>query len=368
MTPMTGWLLSLPGVLCMQGPESFSVMLADATADYPRNSEGDIIALRDGHLLACWSRFYGGAADNAQAHIAARVSSDGGRTWGEPFVLQENVGDENVMSGSFLRERESRDILLFYGVKNSTTDMKFHCRRSADEGQSWGEPVVVTASDVYHVMNNARVIQLSSGRILAPVEWTPEVWSAREHIRTVMFYSDDGGRSWARAPGEVDVPKRGAMEPGVVELRDGRLLQIIRTQLGQVYKSYSSDGGLTWGEPEPLGVAAPEAPSTIERIPTTGHLVLFYNPTVDLNADHCGTRCPLSVAISRDEGMTWEHTADLETDCTHTYAYLSCTFIGDRALLTYYVSGFPLPGGVTGLSQTLVSLPVSALYGSTAPG
>ena len=33
------------------------------------------------------------------------------------------------------------------------------------------------------------------------------------------------------------------MEPGLVELRDGRVLQIIRTQLGRIYRSFSGDGG-----------------------------------------------------------------------------------------------------------------------------
>lgn len=355
------WLCA-PGVITMDLPGSFSLMLGEASAEYPRNSEGDIIVLRDGRLLACWSRFYGGDEDNARAEIAARTSADAGGTWGEPFVLQENVGRENVMSASLLRERRSGDLLLFYGVKNSVTDMKFYCRRSSDEAQTWAEPVLVTPLDAYNVINNARVIQLSSGRLLAPTEFCEEVWSAREHLRTYMCYSDDGGGTWRAADGIVDAPKRGAMEPGLVELRDGRVLQIIRTQTGQIFKSYSSDEGLTWTLPEALGVASPEAPSTIARLPGTGDLVLFHNSTVDLAADHCGARCPLSVAVSQDEGLTWRHTVDLETDPSHYYAYLSCTFHDGRALLTYYVSNCPFPGG-TGLSQKFVSLPISALYG-----
>lgn len=341
----------------MCGDEGFCVVLAPASRRYPRNTEGDVIVLRDGRLLCVWSRFYGGTADNASAEIAGAVSEDGGRSWGEPFVVQPNVGRENVMSASLLRERRSGHILLFFGVKNSRSDLKFYCRRSEDEGRTWGEPVLVTPSEGYHVMNNARVVQLSTGRILAPVSYTEKVWSPKEHFRTVMFYSDDGGRSWHRAPGEVDLPKRGAMEPGVVELKDGRVLKIVRTQLGQIYRAYSEDGGLTWSEPEPMGVPSPEAPATIARVPHTGDLVLFYNPTVKPGADHLGPRCPLSVAISKDEGRTWRHTADLETDCRFSYAYLSCTFHDRRALLTYWV------GGKEGFSLKFCNLPVSRLYG-----
>lgn len=344
----------------MESKETFSLRLAEATVEYPRNSEGDVIALKDGALLACWTRFYGGTEDSAAAHIAARISVDGGRTWDAPFVLQENIGRENVMSASLLRERSSHDILFFYLVKNSLSDLKLHCRRSCDEGKTWAAPVLVTLGDAYHVVNNARIVQLSSGRMLAPCAYAaagPPEWS----FRTVIFYSDDGGRNWSRAAGQISAPKRGAMEPGVIELRDGRVLQIIRTQLGQIWKAYSEDRGLTWTQPEALGVPAPEAPSTISRIPMTGDLVLFYNPVVDPDHHHRGTRYPLSVAISRDEGLTWLRTVDLETHQTHEYAYLSCTFHADRALLTYYVGNMPLPSGPEGLSQKFVSLPISAL-------
>ncbi len=350
----------------MQPMGAIEFVLGEASPRYPRNSEGDVTILRDGRLLACWTRFYGGTADDAAAHIAARWSADGGRSWSAPVVLQDNVGDQNVMSASFLREQASDDLLFFYGVKNSSADLRFYCRRSSDEAGSWSDPVPVTAAEGYHVINNARFVQLAGGRILAPVSYCEQVWAEGSHFRNVMFYSDDGGYSWQRGHGEVDAPKRGAMEPGVVELRDGRVLQIIRTQVGEIWKAYSEDGGLTWTEPAPLGVEAPEAPATIARIPATDDLVLFYNPVVDMSHHHCGVRCPLSVAISRDEGMTWQHTVDLETDCAYTYAYVSCTFGEDRALLTYYVSGEELPGGGIGLAQKFVSLPIPSLYGEVA--
>ena len=152
----------------MNIPDSFSFILGEASATYPRNTEGDVIALRDGRLLASWSRFYGGTRDSAGAHIAARLSSDGGGSWGEPFILQENVGQQNVMSASFLREREPGDILLFYLVKNCSRDLKSYCRRSNDEAQSWGEPVLVTPADGYQVVNNARIINFPPAVCLPP--------------------------------------------------------------------------------------------------------------------------------------------------------------------------------------------------------
>ncbi len=50
--------------------------------DNPRNSEGAFLPLRDGRILFAYSRYYGDSSnDNAPADIAARYSSDNGRTW-----------------------------------------------------------------------------------------------------------------------------------------------------------------------------------------------------------------------------------------------------------------------------------------------
>ena len=52
-----------------------------------------------------------------------------------------------------------------------------------------------------------------------------------------------------------------------------------------------------------------------EVIPQTGDLALIWNQSqFDPKFDHDGVRSPLTVAISKDEGDTWEHIKDIETD------------------------------------------------------
>ncbi len=351
-----------PRQITLAGSEVTSLLQPDraivcpGTAQYPRNSEGDIAVLKDGRLFLAWTRFYGGSEDDAAAEVAGRLSEDKGATWGEPFVVQPNDAGKNVMSVSLLRAGNG-DLLLFYLRKNSSSDLKVAVRRSSDEARTWGGETMVTPQAGYHVMNNARVIRLRSGRLLAPVAHSVECWSGREHYRSVCYLSDDDGLTWRRGTGEADVEKRGAMEPGLVELRDGRILMIIRTQLGTIHCSYSSDGGETWSTPEPSGIAAPEAPATITRIPSTGDLLLVWNSNVDMSAGHCGRRTPLTTAISRNEGQTWEHLRDLESDPQHTYAYTSVTFVDDLAILSYYYANSFAD------SLRLTRLPIPWLYG-----
>ena len=368
---LLGLLLPTLAVAAVPGPVSEGVIesfIAQATPEHPRHSEGDVLVLRDGTLLAAWTEFAGGARDDAPARIVAARSADGGRTWGERAVIQENTGRANVMSVSLLRSRTG-DVLFFYLRKNSSTDLKAYVRRSTDDAATWGPPVLVTPEEGYHVMNNARVIQLRSGRLLAPVATTRRVGTKQDDFRTVVHLSDDDGRTWRRGRTSLTAPKRGAMEPGLIELRDGRVLQIIRTQTGLIWRSFSSDGGDTWTEAVPWNVEAPEAPSTLVAVPGTGEWLLVLNPNVVwsdpartvLGANHGGARTPLAARISRDEGATWSLPRNLESDPAITYAYTSVTFHEGRALLTYY--HFPVGGKM--LSLKFRSVPLG--WFSTAP-
>lgn len=317
--------------------------IAMATVAAPRQSEGDVVVLRNGALLAAWSDFYDQASDHAPARISASRSTDGGRTWGARYTLQENTGRANVMSVSLLRAR-SGALLFFYLRKNSRSDLKVLMRRSTDEATTWSEPVTVTPEMGYHVMNNARVIQLTSGRLLAPVATTPEVGTKNDDFKTVVYFSDDEGRTWQRGRSLLSAPKRGAMEPGLVELRNGRVQQIIRTQTGTIWQSLSSDGGDTWSAAESWGIASPESPATIARMPGSGDWLLVLNPEVVwgnpektvFGANHGGPRRPLAAKVSYDDGKTWTAPRALEGAPALAHAYTSVTFHEGRVLLTYY--------------------------------
>lgn len=342
------------------GPDlSFSRDVYEASGSNPRYSEGSVLRLRDESLVYATTEFVGGGSDHSTARIIARASTDGGRTWSAPRILERDVGKLNVMSVTLRRLRTPglSDIGVFYLVKNSLDDLRVQLRISTDELDSLGGPIAVSPDPGYHVMNNDRVTLLTDGRILCPVAWTRDVRS-ENHFVSFCYLSDDAGRSWRRGRGEVDLPRRGAMEPGVMELRGGELLMILRTQLGEIWASRSADRGESWSEPRAWGVPSPESPATLRRVPSTGDLLLVWNPNPVAGADHGGKRTPLAAAISRDEGLTWAPPRLVESLPDQTYAYTSATFVPDRVLLTYYVRD-----DATGwISSRFRSLPTAWFY------
>ena len=354
----------LAGVLAAAGPSGqpeFELTVCPFSIEFPRNSEGDIEALRDGRLLLAWTEFEGGFADDARAHIAARISADGGRSWGEKFVLQPNIGRRNVMSVSLLRLRNG-ELLLFYLKKDGPGDLSVWMRRAGREPDQWSEPVRVTNLPGYHVMNNDRVVELSGGRLLAPVALTLDISKQYRAQEVLCYISDDGGRTWRPGPGRVGFENSAAMEPGVVELRDGRVMMIVRTTLGHIYVSYSRDKGETWSKPEPTALVAPAAPASIEGIPSTGDLLIIWLNNPKGARAGWKERNPLTAAISRDEGATWINLRNIENEPGASFGYCSVTFVGERVLLTYYVWRNGKRRGFDGTDLRLRSLPVGWFY------
>ncbi|HEY3412705.1 MAG TPA: sialidase family protein [Armatimonadota bacterium] len=329
----------------------------------PRNSEGDFVRLKSGRILFVYSRFTGGRGDDDAACLASRYSDDGGRSWSGKDEIVVSAGRpngplNNIMSVS-LRRLPGGDIGLFYLRKNSDSDCRPLLRRSKDEGTTWAEPVECITDEVaYYVMNNDRVVILPSGRILLPVA----LHKGRNgrfisRGRAMCYLSDDGGRSWQRSRTVLELTDRpkdgtGLQEPGVVQLRDGRLMMLCRTDIGFQYVSYSWDRGNTWSPAVPTSIRSPRSPASFERIPRTGDLLLVWND----NPGPGQARTPLTTAISRNDGRTWERRRVLEGDPTGTYCYTAISFVNGRVLLAYCCTG--------GLETTQVtSFPLAWLYG-----
>ncbi len=335
----------------------------------PRNSEGDLVELRDGRLCLIYTRFTSGSGDHAAADLAMRMSGDDGRSWSDDRIVVQRPGGLNVMSVSLLR-LASGEIALFYLRKTSKEDCRPLMCVSTDEAQTWSQPTVCITDKVgYYVLNNDRAVQLRSGRLILPVAWHQGPGQARDTAGVIMCYlSDDNGKTWRRSKDSFkgyapDGRRTTVQEPGVVELKDRRLLMFMRTNAGSQYLSYSTDGGETWTKARPSNLASPLSPASIKRIPWTGDLLCVWNDHSGIHEYPTGRRTPLCSAISRDEGKTWSKSRIIEGNPDGWYCYTAITFVKDRALLAYCAGDKEIGGlnrlRVLALSRTrMTSLPL----------
>lgn len=315
----------------------------------PRNSEGAFLRLKNGDLLFMYSEFHGESdADHAGCDIVKIVSSDEGLTWTAPetVVSSKDSSALNVMSISLLPLRGDA-IGLFYLLRKSRTEMRVVLRRSNDQGATWSDAVCCIPRPGHYVINNDRVVRLSTGRILLPLAEHPITMTGDSVSRYApgmgcFFYSDDDGESWRESEFSLSLNVRdawgGFQEPGVIELKGGLLWCWARTSLGRQYECYSRDGGKQWSAPSPSVFTSPLSPLSMKRLPD-GRLFAIWNPIPEyqtrVTVPRTGGRTPLVYALSSDEGVSWSSPTILEDDPNSGYCYTAIYPSNDYLFLSY---------------------------------
>jgi len=309
--------------------------IAPADGAHSRRSEATLAALRDGTLLLAYGRHtgpldpgyaalvnervvrYGGGSaierDNDFGEIVAiRLDETGRRLDDERVLIPAPSDGLNAMSPALRRLPDGR-LGMLYSHRVSTRVASRRFLTSADEGQTWSDPVVVVDGG-YKTGCHDRFTVLSTGRLLAPCHGGDDFDS---HYRKVwVARSDDHGATW-RTGAAVEVPKvswpdgqfmeSGCNEPGVVERADGSLLMTLRTAMGTQFCSESTDGGETWSPPRTLEVPSPNAPAHLSRLPGSSDLLLVWTPNYDARAPMNGHRHTVLAGMSSDGGRSWPH-------------------------------------------------------------
>ena len=341
------------------------VHLIPPTAANPRSGEGDFIRLPDGRIMYAYSDYYTNEGhDHSPSQISAVFSSDEGESFGDYRVLIPPSEDiVNRMCVSFL-EMQNGEIGMFYGEKYISASgkvfMRYMLTRTKD-GKTFSEPKNCTEGIEYSVFENARVIRLSSGRILIPSNHHPYHKNGDLDVRGVfeLFYSDDDGESFKKAPFRIENPLKtvpsGLQETGLCEIEDGKVLAFSRTDAGTQFVCTSQDGGESFTTPEPSPYfTSPCSPLHMRHI-GEDKTVAVWNPIPAMPAPylkemHVGwskSRTPLACAIlsGKGEGFLSTNIYEvpakiflLEDDFNETYCYPAVFAEKDYFLCAYYHS------------------------------
>lgn len=298
----------------------------NATTPGAPNYASAAVTLPDGTLESYYRRGVAGSIP-----IFRMRSADSGRTWTTPEPLV-NLSVESWGGPMPLLDKDGE--LHFVIPKVRGTGRKpnvdrfidlYHVRSS--EGRTkWSEPIRIYEGYCGALQG---VFQLKSGRIIAPfADWLPNVPTAPPTgpSVTTCVYSDDGGKTWQRSPAKLTAPchaganlaNYGACEPTLIELNDGRVWMLIRTQDGYLYESFSADGA-NWSDAVRSRFHSSNSPAFPIRLPDE-RIVVFWN-----NAEHCqrvgnqgvySGRDALHAAITSDEGRTWRGFREVYRDST----------------------------------------------------
>ncbi len=270
---------------------------------------------------------------NGEQEVAARFSKDNGSSWSELqtlFKLPKGVGGFGYFED--LVDRDGEVHLFFlndagtgvirprageeaHRIRKDQQRLDIWHTRSLDGRTRWQQPKPIWEGRAADLQS---VIQLRSGRILLPISYlTTRSWGARGsgfdaftymgQFDTTVLYSDDAGGSWRQSPVTLKVPTPdlstlGGVEPVILQLKDGRVWMLIRTQMGRFYESFSIDG-VSWPAPQPSRIISSDSPAGLVRL-VDGRILLLWNNSLRFPYAY-GGRHVLHAAISEDEGHTW---------------------------------------------------------------
>ena len=313
-----------------------------------RAGEGAFVRLKYGRILYAYTEYIGAGNEDADpARISAVFSSDEGESWGGHCVLMERrPGDKNIMSVSFMRMLNG-ELGMFF-LRKTGDACVLNLVRSADEGQTWGEPVACT-DEKYYVVNNDRVIRLRNGNLLFPANL--HAGPTGEVSVQCYFLSEDDGQTWKSLCKPLEHPSptstSGLQEGGVYEMPDETIWGWARTRSGSQYSMYSKDGGLSWTNPVGSELfTSPDAPMQVKD--AGPYTVAIFNPKpryygrVEFEAPETGkglwARTPFVCLVSHDRGQTFPDGYFLETDPSNSYCYPAMLAGEDYFLVAYYHS------------------------------
>jgi len=320
------------GLLCIpMGTARAETWLHPKCAPLPSDTLGPFITLADGRILAVHDR-------------SVLISGDEGATWDASPIFGEGEDVAISTERALIRTKNGVIILAFMNLReedwrwNSQTHdadpgtrLPNYVIRSLDEGKTW-QDLQKLHDDWTGAIRD--MVEMRDGRVV----FTSMRLLNRPGRHSVLTYSSvDSGLTW-KPSNIIDLGDNGhhggATEATVEQLNDGRLWELIRTNLGVFWQAFSDDG-VYWRTMGPTTIAASSAPGLLTRL-VSGRLLLVWNrPFPDGTTEYPLTggdcewsevpvsnhRGELSVAFSEDEGKTWTPPVVLAREPGKSLAY-----------------------------------------------
>lgn len=307
-------------------PEGFGLRLRAAPAnvasiDQPAvireapTNEACLVARRDGTL-----ELYAIGKPAGDTATVMR-SADGGLTWSAP----ETAFRLNTRAYYAIQVLEARDGTLHAVVHDFREGpggyrgrlWEVHYTRRPPGGE-WARPRLIVPGYIGSIRG---FVQLESGRlVLAVARAMPDRMEAPGTgpdlgwHNTFVYASDDAGATWRESADQLtlelngpNTTRYGAIEPALLELRDGRLWMLVRDRGGRLWQSFSRDGGTRWPALERSPFISSDSPAALLRL-RDGRILLLANACQNWTNPRSyamGGREVLHAAVSGDEGRTW---------------------------------------------------------------
>ncbi|WP_283134882.1 sialidase family protein [Rhizohabitans arisaemae] len=220
-----------------------------------------IAKLANGDLYVAYS--YGTSHSNF-SKIAARRSTDGGRTWSARQIIVDDPAIPDEKEPSLTALRDGRLLMTYYDYfpgRPNKHRRQVYLRSSSDNGVTWSAPTTLDSLvwdfPTSQMASNGELVELDNGTLVLPVYTMRALDGSIGWWGVHVLRSTDGGATWNRSDERVvmwDGPTGtiSYSEPALADLGGGHIVMLARTSsnpAGTVRQSESFDYGATWSAP-----------------------------------------------------------------------------------------------------------------------
>lgn len=200
-------------------------------------------------ILAVYPKGHGKGA------VVYKRSTDGGLTWSERLPVPESWASSKEVPTLFqtVDSQDIKRVLMFSGLNPIRLSV------SEDEGQTWSELEAI--GDYGGIVACSTMVRLANGEYLAMFHddgrfMNPEYRAQDGNaFHVYQIRSSDGGLSWSEPQAVATHPRAHLCEPLIVRSPDGKQLLCLMRENSRQFNSFymtSDDEGQTWSTPRQL--------------------------------------------------------------------------------------------------------------------
>ena len=283
-----------------------------------------LVELADGTVVCSW---FAGTRESAK-DVSIYTAVCRGACWTTPLQINRVCDKPHWNSVLFV---DNSMIHLFYKTGPSPASW-ITWYSTCRDGKEWSIPVeLVPGDETGRGPVKNKPILLNDGSWCAPGSLeNNERWEAFVDLST------DRGQSWKMFMVPMDGSDfkaqkvRGVIQPSLWESDTGHIHMLLRSTEGFVFRSDSVDGGKTWTPVKPVSMPNNNSGLDVARR-KDGLLAMVCNPV----KGNWAARTPLTLFLSKDNGLTWEKAVDLETE-KGEFSYPAVVFSSSGELLATY--------------------------------
>ena len=294
------------------------------------NHASNMLELESGDILCTW---FGGSmegSDDISVYLSRYDKQI--RKWQTPVKISGDPtrSEQNPV----LFQLNEKEIWIYYTAQLKTDQgtSVVRIRKSADQGATWSEEQDLFTEPGTFVRQTPVINP--DGRILLPV-FHSNIVEAFGNDSSSVYVSSDGGKTWNV---EAVPESNGCVHMNI--LSDSQVAFYRRRRADYIFRSTSADGGITWSKPEPTPLSNNNS-SIQARVLADGRVAMIFNDRAATGAANESSvppwvqdkeaflskceitersaiwgvpRNPLVLAVSNDQGRTWDKVLTIEDD------------------------------------------------------